>query len=137
MPHDESVLDLLYLASYWHSLAKLRVHTETTLNVLENVTARFATALRHFTEVTCPGFNTVETDREYDARRRAAEQRMARQRTNTALSTSAGGKRPKTFNLSTYKLHALGDYVETIKLFGTADSYSTQIVRFWGHLHVQ
>ena len=38
----------------------------------------------------------------------------------------------KTFNLQTSKLHALGDYVETIKMFGTTDSYSTQIVRYWG-----
>ena len=35
----------------------------------------------------------------------------------------------KTFNLLTYKLHALGDYVQTICLFGSTDSYSTQIVR--------
>lgn len=37
---------------------------------------------------------------------------------------------PKTklLNLGTYKLHALGDYVRTIRLFGTTDSYSTQIV---------
>ena len=35
---------------------------------------------------------------------------------------------PKIFNLSTYKLHALGDYVNTIRLFGTTDSYTTQII---------
>jgi hypothetical protein len=35
----------------------------------------------------------------------------------------------KLFNLFTYKLHALGDYVSTIHLFGTTYSYSTQIVR--------
>ena len=36
----------------------------------------------------------------------------------------------KHFNLSTYKLHALGDYVQTISLFSTTDSYSTQTVRY-------
>ncbi|KAF8240698.1 hypothetical protein L208DRAFT_1231621, partial [Tricholoma matsutake] len=36
----------------------------------------------------------------------------------------------KVFNLFIYKLHALGDYMQTIHLFGTTDSYSTQIVRF-------
>ena len=143
-PHDDSVLKLLYLASYWHSLAKLRVHTETTLKVLDHVTVLFSKALRHFKEVTCPCFSTVETDREYKARHRAAEQRnlKTRQDTNTtvamtvestasgARSTSTSGKRPKTFNLLTSKLHALGDYVETIKMFGTTDSYSTQIVSY-------
>ena len=31
-------------------------------------------------------------------------------------------------NLNTYKLHALGDYPSQIKLFGTTDSFSTQLV---------
>ena len=30
--------------------------------------------------------------------------------------------------MSTYKLHALGDYVRSIWLFGTTDNYSTQVV---------
>ena len=34
----------------------------------------------------------------------------------------------KLFNLLTYKLHALGDYVYHIVRFGTTDSYSTQTV---------
>jgi hypothetical protein len=92
--------------------------------------------MRHFKEVTCPSFNTVETDREYNARCRAAaavEKKRSRQCTNvtnTTQSTSVGGKRPKTFNLLTSKLHALGDYVNMIKMFGTTDSYSTQIVSY-------
>jgi hypothetical protein len=39
----------------------------------------------------------------------------------------------KNFNLQTYKYHSLGDYVKTIRQFGTTDSYSTttvSIVRF-------
>ena len=141
-PHNDTVLQLLYLASYWHSLAKLRVHSETTLKVLDHITVLFARALRHFKEVTCPCFSTVETDREYKARRREAEQKNLKSHQDTnpivtttvesteggAGSTGISGKRPKTFNLLTSKLHALGDYVETIKMFGTTDSYSTQIV---------
>jgi len=34
----------------------------------------------------------------------------------------------KKFSLETYKLHALGDYVQQICLFGPTDLYSTQIV---------
>ena len=34
----------------------------------------------------------------------------------------------KTFNLNIYKFHALGDYVDMIKMFGTTDSYTTQVV---------
>jgi hypothetical protein len=37
-------------------------------------------------------------------------------------------RRPKTLNLNTYKFHALGDYANTIRKFGTTDSYSTELV---------
>jgi hypothetical protein len=42
-------------------------------------------------------------------------------------------KKPKTnqqkFNLTTYKAHSLGDYVEAIRMYGPMDNYSTQLVR--------
>ena len=38
------------------------------------------------------------------------------------------GRRKKTFNLNTYKAHALGDDVETIRRYGTTDFYSTEPV---------
>lgn len=41
---------------------------------------------------------------------------------------TVNGRRSKTLNLYTYKWHAIGDVVPAIKLFGTTDSYSTQIV---------
>jgi hypothetical protein len=42
--------------------------------------------------------------------------------------TAAAGRKPKVLNLLTVKLHFLGDYVRHIRLFGTTDSYSTQLV---------
>jgi hypothetical protein len=39
------------------------------------------------------------------------------------------GRLTKTFNLNTYKYHALADYASTIRAFGTTDSYSTERVR--------
>ena len=35
---------------------------------------------------------------------------------------------PKTFNLTMYKIHALGHYADTIRTLGTTDSYTTQII---------
>ncbi|KAG2053011.1 hypothetical protein BDR06DRAFT_491243 [Suillus hirtellus] len=35
-------------------------------------------------------------------------------------------KEKKSFNIQTYKFHVLGDYVASIRLFGTMDSYSTE-----------
>ena len=49
--------------------------------------------------------------------------------------TSSNGKNEtqtsklrKLFNMCTYKLHALGDYVAAIARYGTTDNYSTQVV---------
>lgn len=40
------------------------------------------------------------------------------------------GRQKKTLNLNTYKDHSLGDYVETIRRYGTVDSYSTESVNY-------
>ncbi|KAJ3531672.1 hypothetical protein NM688_g7542 [Phlebia brevispora] len=52
-----------------------------------------------------------------------------------------GASQRKVFNLSTYKLHALGDYPTTIRAYSTTDNYSMQtgelehrrVKRFYGH----
>ncbi|EGO23834.1 hypothetical protein SERLADRAFT_439137 [Serpula lacrymans var. lacrymans S7.9] len=38
------------------------------------------------------------------------------------------GPHQRYFNMLTYKLHALGDYVKAIYMFGTTDNFSTQVV---------
>jgi len=43
-------------------------------------------------------------------------------------NNSSPGRKPKILNLLTVKFHFLGDYVSHIRLFGTTDSYSTQLV---------
>jgi hypothetical protein len=48
-------------------------------------------------------------------------------KTGKSTANKSGG-RLKKFNLSTYKLHALGDYAKTIRLFGTTDNYNSQVV---------
>ncbi|KAI0030723.1 hypothetical protein K488DRAFT_53583, partial [Vararia minispora EC-137] len=126
--HDSSVQDLLYLAVYWHSLAKCRMQTDTPLRVLEDVTDILMHAIRYFHDVTCVAFNTVETDKEYAARQRAVSRRNSKRAANGPSSASTvGGKQPKTFNMTTYKLHSLPDYPSSIRRFGTTDSGSTQI----------
>ncbi|KAK0492982.1 hypothetical protein EDD18DRAFT_1310769 [Armillaria luteobubalina] len=52
---------------------------------------------------------------------------FAKARMHTESSIEALHGSVKAFNLLTYKNHALGDYVWTIPMFGTTDSYSTQI----------
>jgi len=57
----------------------------------------------------------------------AAWQRQQERNLDMSTSTTCGAQ-PKSFNLATYKFHALGDYVRNIRLFGTTDSYTTQLV---------
>lgn len=99
------------------------MHTEVTLLALTAITTMFGLQMRRFKTQTCDHVETFELDREVAARAR----RLARE--NPACPTPAGGKKPKKFNLLTYKFHALGDYVSSIRWFGTSDSYSTQTVR--------
>jgi len=112
------VLRLLYKAAEWHALAKLRIHTDSTLDILEAVTREFGRLMRQFRDKTLENFDTVELPRETGAKK--------------------GGGRPskKALNLNTYNFHALGDYVATIRLFGTTDSYSTQVVGSGSHCNV-
>ena len=112
-PFNGMVLRLLYKAAEWHALAKLRLHTNSTLGLLETVTREFGRLMRQFCDKTSEKFDTVELPRE--------------------TGTRKGGARSKKLNLNTYKFHALGDYVTTIRLFGTTDSYSTQLVSFVFH----
>ncbi|KAF7976211.1 hypothetical protein HWV62_7218 [Athelia sp. TMB] len=166
-PHNKIVLTLLFRLGEWHALAKLRMHTDTTLTQLDSVTTILGQELRRFSKITCASFQTVELPREAAARAR----RQAKKNTKTTAeatgpntaepessesnivpetSTSLAGDEAaasatcsssppslsppvkckgngkKHFNIWTYKVHALGDYVKTIRMHGTTDSYSTQ-----------
>lgn len=128
-PHSDEVIKLLFLLAHWHGLTKLRMHTDETLDILETVTGQLGGELRTFVGETCTAFATKELRREAESRRR----RQARESTGGASQpralANANDRRPKVLNLSTYKLHALGDYAAQIRLYGTTDSYSTQLVR--------
>ncbi|KAF8887132.1 hypothetical protein BD779DRAFT_1611603 [Infundibulicybe gibba] len=133
-PHNDIVLDLLFELATWQSFAKLRLHTETTLRALEDSTFRLGVALRRFQDHTCPFFATKDLPSEEAARvQRKAAQLLKPAASNTTTShkptTCADPPGPKLrkFNLSTYKTHALGDYANTIREYGTTDGYSTQI----------
>ncbi|KAG2100219.1 uncharacterized protein F5147DRAFT_777132 [Suillus discolor] len=126
-PHNTNVLTLLCTCARWHALAKLRMHTDETLNLLDTATVTLGKQLRHFQRHTCVAFNTKELKREAERRQRQQSRNLVQHGTGEAsTSTSQTTRRPKTFNLQTYKLHALGDYSTSIRNFGTTDSYSTE-----------
>lgn len=122
--HDVTVQSLLYRFAQWHALAKLRLHSQSTLSLFENTFKILSKQLRAFRDLTCTAFATVELPKEKVARQRRFAQHVG---SHNSPSEPAGPK-VKKFNLSTYKFHAMGDYMRTIRLFGTTDSYTTQIV---------
>lgn len=119
-PDNNNILRLLFIFAHWHGLAKLRMHSDTTLDIMDDVTTDMGRALRHFKKKTCPKYKTKELPREASARQR-------RQQKTGGMQAKAATGQPvhKTFNNNTYKYHSLGDYVRMIRRFGTTDSYST------------
>ena len=118
-PHNKNILKLIFTCAYWHALAKLCMHTDETLTLLDTITERIGKRLRHFQRKTCTAFNTKELKRD-------AESCQHQELKTGSTSTSQATRRQKTFNLQTYKLHALGDYASSIRKYGTTDSYSTE-----------
>lgn len=122
-PHDKAVLDLLYQLSEYHSLAKLRMHTETTLQYWEQVIISLTHCLREF-QHSSQELNPKETPTERNTRVRRTQKRQ-REKETTWVDTSS---QVRTLNLNTYKFHAICDGPASVRQFGTLDSYSTQIV---------
>lgn len=115
---------LLFRLAEWHAFAKLRLHTDNTLEHLEKLTPDVGKLMRHFRHHFCSRFETVELPREFERRQRQKIVLTSNQMTISAT----GGKRAKKLNISTYKYHSLGDYARFIRMFGGSDSFSTQLV---------
>lgn len=131
-PHNTVVLDVFWLLSSWHALAKLRLHTEGTRSALLTTTAALGRALRVFNSVTCAIYSQVsELPREAAARERrharATETAIKQGLPIPQLRTETKGKR-KMFSMNTFKLHHIAHYYADIAEFGTTDSYTTQTV---------
>lgn len=123
-PHNTHLMKLLHRMAEWHSFAKLRLHTESTLSYLDTLTRELGQRMRHFRDETCSHFETRELPRETEARKR----RQATNAHGKQPEYGSGARKLKVLNLFIYKWHALGDYVRTIRLFGGTDGYSTQLV---------
>jgi hypothetical protein len=138
--YNTDILQLLFVCAHWHGLVKMRMHTESTLDILNQTTHEIGNEFRKFAGRTCTAFNTRELAREVAARKHRRQKQaktsalgdptvhlISASSSQPTACTKDDGPRPKTFSLDTY-IHALGDYVQTISQFGTTDSYSTEPV---------
>ncbi|KAI1786453.1 hypothetical protein LXA43DRAFT_897977 [Ganoderma leucocontextum] len=122
LPDDKTVADLLFELANWHALAKLRLHTDVTLDIFRAATQHMYDAIRRFAKKTCPKYNTQELASEAVARVRRAKA------TNMNAQPSSGRK-PVAFSVHrTYKFHSLGDYADYIERSGPTDNFNTQVV---------
>ncbi|KAJ7851906.1 hypothetical protein B0H14DRAFT_3866186 [Mycena olivaceomarginata] len=133
--HNGRVLKLLYRMAQWHACAKLRMHTDPTLEHLTKLTPEIGRLMREFKKTTCAAYTTHELPRE------TTTHNQQKQQNAVAAAARTGGepvpiplskkettqKKEKTLNLNTYKWHGMGDYAPTIRLFGPCDGYSTQV----------
>jgi hypothetical protein len=117
-------MTLLYRNAEWHAFAKLRLHTESTIQHLEGLTTELGKSMRNFRDTTQAAFETFELPKEMGARQR---QKSGKGKEKAAAG-STSGRKPRNLNLFTYKWHALGDYVQAIRLYGGTDGFSTQVV---------
>lgn len=131
-------MNLLFTLAHWHGLAKLRQHTDLSLEILESVTNQLGKLLRDFQTRVCSVYATQELKREMTARMRQTPSKARNhppkfpanknEAKKVNLKQKSTGRLYKTLNLNTYKDHSLGDYVESIRQNGTIDSYSTELV---------
>ncbi|KAG2012297.1 hypothetical protein CC2G_012328 [Coprinopsis cinerea AmutBmut pab1-1] len=131
--YEPMVRKLLFELATWHSLAKLRLHSDRLLSELDASTYRLGKLLREFEKVSS-GFKTRELPFEIAKRIRA----RANQKKKGAGKGKGKARDPgpdgtsdepqqKMFSINTPKIHALGHYTEFIRHAGTTDSYSSSL----------
>ncbi|TFK79623.1 hypothetical protein K466DRAFT_505253, partial [Polyporus arcularius HHB13444] len=129
---DQNVADLLFELANFHALAKLRLHTTTTIDIFRASTRHMYKAFRKFARKTCPRYETRELPREAEARGR----REARKNTKSVNASSSSRKCRKFTVIKTYKYHCLGDYVAYVVHHGPMDNYTTQVGEL-EHRHIK
>ena len=116
------MLELLFELANFHALAKLRLHTDVTVDLLEVSTDLMYRAMTSFAQTVCAAYDVYERADEVDAR-------VRRQRAKDPNAPVDGARKKVEFNtINTFKYHVLGHYPIYIRIRGPLDNYSTQTV---------
>ncbi|KAG2067451.1 hypothetical protein BDR04DRAFT_1120444 [Suillus decipiens] len=149
-PYNMIVLKLLFNMAHWHGLAKLRMHSDLTLDIMDQVTTMLGSQFCTFNVQVCSVYDTHKLQQEVEAckqhfAKQAAKYYALQKGKQTAHAVLQGTRceedhtatnlyHTKLFNFQMYKFHAVGDYVSTIRQYGTCDSYSTEPGELEHHL---
>ncbi len=112
--HNKIVLNLLFELATWHAFARLRIHTDSTLDIFQASTKSLTAAVRTFIWETCQFYATQELPKETAAHGRCTAALTAKQGMRSTKEKMSAAPKGKKLNLETYKYHALTDYHETI-----------------------
>lgn len=119
---NEIVMTLLFDLITWHGLAKLRLHTDITLRHLDYSCVAAFRSIRIFIREICDKHVAEELDKEARIREKRAIRRRA---AGVNVADSTPGKKIKTLNINTYKVHRMPDYSKAIRRFGTIEGFSS------------
>lgn len=72
-PHNSLIMKLLFVFAHWQGLAKLRMHTDATLDILKRATKLLGSLFRDFEQTTCSQYSTRELVREAASRQRRSQ----------------------------------------------------------------
>lgn len=87
--HSAATLSLLAVCAEWHALAKLRMHTDDTLQLLQDTTVKLGSEFRSFLDGVCQEVATEELDSEKEAREAQQKKTKAAQKTRNAKAAES------------------------------------------------
>lgn len=89
--YSKSIVSVITVCAEWHALAKLRMHTDTTLSLLEQATINLGNEFRTFISNVCSKVPTEELTSEVEARlRRLEKQKLEREAKEAEAAKQAG-----------------------------------------------
>jgi hypothetical protein len=99
--HNEIVMTLLYRLAEWHALAKLRMHTDPTLDFLDSITSILGRELRRFRQIVCSAYSTKDLPKEKAARQRKKRRDQAKGAANNASDIHGNSSAAKSSSAQT------------------------------------
>ena len=95
--HKEIVQTLIFQLAEWQALAKLRLHMDDTLALLDQALQRLGAQVRRFWRVTCAAFETKELSQESAQRQR---RELAKMQSGYRKRTVRSSHLPKSDNIN-------------------------------------
>jgi hypothetical protein len=79
-PHNTTILKLLFTMAHWHGLAKLRMHSDLTLDIMDCITSAVSQQFWDFKAKVCHVYDTRKLHQEVEARTRHNLKLLAKQK---------------------------------------------------------